>query len=165
VEPLRQALGLGLPFDALTSSTEGDTSFLWLGPDEWMLVTAPEVAEARVRAAREALTGAHHQLVDVSDYYTAIELAGAKARELLMKLTTLDVHARAFRFGMVAGSVFGRANAWLWQTGDDADESGPAFRLFIRWSMADYLWCAMAEAGREWGLAEQVPVKGERLTI
>ena len=165
VEPLRQALGLGLPFDPLTSSNSGSTSFLWLGPDEWMLVTAAEDAEARARTARDALAGIHHQLVDVSDYYTVIELSGTKARELLMKLTTLDVHARAFRAGMVAGSVFSRANAWLWQTGEHANEDGPTFRLFIRWSMADYLWCALADAGREWSVPEQVPVKGERLTV
>jgi len=65
----------------------------------------------------------------------------------------------------VAGSVFGRANALLWQTRSDADEAGPAFRLFIRWSMADYLWCLAADAGREWGVPEQVSVKDEKLTI
>ena len=82
-----------------------------------------------------------------------------------MKLTTLDLHPRAFRAGMVTGSVFGRANATIWQPLDDAAEGGPAFRLFIRWSMADYLWCLIADAGREWGVPEQVPVKGEVLTI
>jgi hypothetical protein len=39
------------------------------------------------------------------------------------------------------------------------------FRLLIRWSMADYLWCLLADAGREWGMPAEVPVKGERLTI
>jgi sarcosine oxidase subunit gamma len=65
---------------------------------------------------------------------------------------------------MVTGSVFGRVNAMIWQMADEG-ESGPVFRLFIRWSMADYLWCLIANAGREWGVPEQVPVKGERLTI
>jgi len=118
-----------------------------------------------LRTAEGALEGLHHQLVDVSDYYTVIDVAGRKSRELLMKLTTLDLHARAFILGMVAGSVFGRANALLWQTRSDADEAGPAFRLFVRWSMADYLWCIVAEAGREWGMPEQIPVKDEKLTI
>ena len=62
----------------------------------------------------------HHQLVDVSDYYTIIEVAGPKAREALMKLTTLDLHPRAFKPGMVTGSVFGRANAMIWLPLDDA---------------------------------------------
>lgn len=165
VEPLRRALGLGLPFDPLTSSTSGGTSFLWMGPDEWMLVTGAGDAAERRTAAQQALAGRHHQLVDVSDYYTMLEIAGESARSLLMKLTTLDLHPRAFRAGMVTGSVFGRANAMIWMPIGDGEEGGPAFRLFIRWSMADYLWCLLADAGREWGLPEQTPVKGEVLTI
>ncbi len=164
-ERLRGALGLGLPLDPLTSSTFGATSLLWMGPDEWMLVTAPADAAERSAAARAALAGMHHQLVDVGDYYTIIEVAGPKAREALMKLTPLDLHSRAFKAGMVTGSIFGRANAMIWQKGDDTEVGGPVFRLFIRWSMADYLWCLVADAGREWGVPEQVPMKGERLTI
>ena len=165
VERLRSALGLGLPFDPLTSSVSGETAFLWMGPDEWMLVTSPADAAERSRSAGGALSGLHHQLVEVTDYYTIVEVAGPKARELLMKLTTLDLHPRAFKAGMVTGSVFGRANATIWQAADDAAEGGPAFRLFIRWSMADYLWRLLADAGREWGMPEQAPVKGEILTI
>ena len=165
VERLRVALGLGLPFDSCTSSTNGETSFLWMGPDEWMLLTAPGETETRSREALDVLAGTHHQFVEVSDYYTIVEVAGPRTRELLMKLTTLDLHPRAFRLGMVTGSVFGRANAMIWQMRDDGAEGGPAFRLFIRWSMADYLWCLLADAGREWGVPDQVPVKGEALTI
>jgi heterotetrameric sarcosine oxidase gamma subunit len=157
-------IGLMLPRDPLQSSA-AEAGLLWLGPDEWMLVTPPAEAARTASDAAQALAGTHHQLVDVSDYYTVIELSGPKARELLMKLTTLDLHPRAFKAGMVAGSLFGRANAILWQTLDDASDGGPTFRLVIRWSMADYLWCALADAGREWGVPEQRPVKGEPLTL
>src|SRR5687768_6850504 len=146
VERLRVALGLGLPFDPSTSSTNGETSFLWMGPDEWMLVSAPGEAESRSREALAVLAGTHHQLVEVSDYYTIVEVAGPRARELLMKLTTLDLHSRAFRLGMVTGSVFGRANATIWHIADDGVDGGPVFRLLVRWSMADYFWCLLADA-------------------
>jgi sarcosine oxidase subunit gamma len=160
---VRAALGLGLPFEPLTSSASGETSFLWMGPDEWMLVTSAGEAESQADATRRALAGTHHQFVSVSDYYTIIEVAGPKAREALMKLTSLDLHPRAFKPGAVTGSVFGRVNAMIWLP--PAAEGNEAFQLFIRWSMADYLWCAIADAGREWGVPEQVPVKGEALTI
>jgi sarcosine oxidase subunit gamma len=127
-----------------------------------LLIPAGE-AEQRSAVARSALAGLHHQLVSVTDYYTIIEVAGPRAREALMKLTSLDLHPRAFTPGMVTGSVFGRANAMIWLP--FSDTGGDAFRLFIRWSMADYLWCAVADAGREWGVPEQMPIKGERLTI
>ena len=164
-ERLRSALPIGLPFDALTSSAEGETALLWMGPDEWMLVTAPEAAAEVSSRAIAALAGTHHQLVDVSDYYTAVDIAGPRARELLMKLTTLDLHPRAFRAGMVTGSVFGRANATIWLMTDEGTAGTEVFRIFVRWSMADYLWCVLAECGREWGLPAQVPVKGEQLTL
>ncbi|MBA3519227.1 MAG: hypothetical protein H0T75_16685 [Rhizobiales bacterium] len=165
VEPLRSVLGLGLPFDPMTSSAAGDTALLWMGPDEWMLVTAPGAASELHAKAKAALAGAHHQLVDASDYHTVIEVAGVKARELLMKLTTLDLHPRAFPAGMATGSVFGKANATIWLPMERADDNGLAFQLFIRWSMADYFWCLLANAGREWGIPEQAAVKGEALTI
>ncbi len=79
-----------------------------------------------------------------------------------MKLTTLDIHRREFQVGQVAGSMFGHASAWLWLTGE-SDDDGPSFRLIVRWSMADYLWCLLAECGREWGMPEEQPVAGEAL--
>ena len=153
---VKSALGLDLPQEPLTSSRSNDTACLWLGPDEWMIVgddnLAPDLAKA--------LAKTQSQLADVSDYYTVIEVAGPRAREALMKLTTLDIHPRAFQVGQVAGSLFGHANAWLWLTGE-SDDGGPAFRLFVRWSMADYLWCLLAECGREWGMPEEQPLAGE----
>jgi len=165
VGPLRDAFRLGLPFDPLTSSTGDGMSFLWLGPDEWMIVTEPEGAEERFGRAEQALAGIHHQLVKVGDYYTAVEISGPQARAVLMKLTTLDLHPRAFKAGMVAGSMFGRTQATLWQVTDDAEEGGPLFRLIVRWSMADYLWCLIADAAREFGAPEERPVAGEILTV
>ena len=159
---LHAALGVELPLEPLASSVAGDTAWLWMGPDEWMLVSAPAEGADRAAEARAALGGERHQLTDVGDYYTVIEVAGPRSRELLMKLTTLDLHPRTFAAGTVAGSVFGRVNALLWLKGDEP-ASGPVFQLFIRWSHADYLWCVLAACGREWGMPQEVPVKGETL--
>lgn len=163
---VKEATGLALPGEPLSSSVSDEAGkqavLLWLGPDEWMLVTPPEDAGKTAAALAKALDG-HHQLADVSDYYTAIDVTGAKARELLMKLTTLDIHPRAFRAGQVTGTILGHANATLWLVGDVDGEA--TIRLFVRWSHADYLWCLLADAGREWGVPEQVPISGEKLVI
>jgi sarcosine oxidase, subunit gamma len=159
------AVGMSLPTAPLSSATAGDMSLLWLGPDEWMLLTPPEQADAALADTRAALAQVHHQLVAVGDYYTLVEVSRQRSREALMKLTTLDLHPRAFKAGMVAGAMFGRTQATLWQVAVDAAEGGPLFRLIVRWSMADYLWCLIADAAREWGVPEQLPVGGEKLTI
>lgn len=155
--------GLALPAEPLTSSASGDIAWLWMGPDEWMLVLPQDDGGTIPAKLAEELAGLHHQLTEVSDYYTVIELSGRRARDMLMKLTTLDVHPRAFREGQVTGTNFGRAVAVLWLVSDGED--GPVFRLFVRWSLADYLWCLLADAGREWGMPDQAPVSGERLVI
>jgi sarcosine oxidase subunit gamma len=155
---VKEALGLDLPQEPLTGSRFNDTACLWLGPDEWMIIGEDD----RTRGLPKALAKTHFQITDVSDYYTVIEVSGPRARDALMKLTTLDIHPREFRVGQVAGSVFGHANAWLWLTGD-SDDDGPAFWLIVRWSMADYLWCLLAECGREWGMPEEQPVAGEAM--
>ncbi len=109
------AVGMSLPTVPLSSATAGELSLLWLGPDEWMLVTPAEQADAAFADACAALAEVHHQLVAVGDYYTLVEVSGRRSRDALMKLTTLDLHPRAFKAGTVAGSMFGRTHATLWQ--------------------------------------------------
>jgi sarcosine oxidase subunit gamma len=158
-------VGVPVPKEACTSTRQDETAILWIGPDEFWIVTAPNAEGAIADGLDEALAKVHHQVADVTSYYTAIELAGPRSREMLTKLTTLDLHREAFTAGQVAGSMFGRTQATLWQV--DADDpqvgadGGPLFRLFVRRTMADYLWCLLAEAGFEWGMPRQIPVAGE----
>jgi sarcosine oxidase subunit gamma len=154
------AVGVSLP-GACTATRKGDTAILWIGPDEFWIVTPEDAQSELAEKLGSALSGVHHQVADVSSYYTAIDLAGPRSREMLMKLTTLDMDRSAFTEGQVAGSNFGAAQATLWQSGADDADGGPVFRLFVRRSMADYLWCLLAEAGFEWGMPRQAPLSGE----
>jgi len=151
---LKSALKLELPTACRAIGTE-TLAVLWLGPDEWQVVVAPEDATATLDKLSTALLDTHHQLADVSDYHTTIEISGPAAAETLMKLTPLDLDPRAFEPGQVAGSVFGKAQGVLHRREDG--EGGPVFDLQVRWSMADYLWCVLAEGGREFGLPPQTP--------
>ena len=148
--------GVTLPQTACTMTQSDRARVFWLGPDEWMVLAAEDGQGAHIAdAIRTACEGAHHQLVDVSDYYAEIGVSGARAREVLAKLTTLDMHPRGFQAGQVKGSMFGRAPAILRLEPDAVPE---AFALTIRWSHADYLWCQLALAGREYGLPAQEPI-------
>ena len=149
------------PPEACRAARQGETAILWTGPDEFWIVTARDAQTELAKGLETALAGIHHQVADVSSYYTTIELAGPRAREMLMKLTTLDLDKSAFIEGQVAGTMFGAAQAVLWQTDADDADGGPRFRLFVRRSMADYLWCLLAEAGFEWGMPKQAPLSGE----
>ncbi len=163
--PVAAALGGAWAADPLTTSDWDRGSILWLGPEERMVIVPDAETLEIAGVLPEALEGTHHQLVEVSDYYTVLEVSGLPAWKLLSKTTTLDLHPRAFPPGMAAGGTFGHAQAILWRVRENSTEAMPTFRLIVRWSMADYLWCLLAECGREWGLPAQRPVSGERLTI
>ena len=78
-----------------------------------------------------------------------------------MKLATLDLHSRAFSPGDVSSSLFGKAMAWIYLEPQE-DSVEDLFVLTVRWSMADYLWCALAQAAREFGVSQPQPIGGEK---
>ena len=157
---VKSVLGIGLP-SASRSAQGDDVTLLWLGPDEWMLVTAPDAEKELAAKLADAFGSKPHQIASVGDYYTTIAISGANAREALAKLTMLDLHERAFKPGEVRGSVFAKATGLLHL----ADGDPPRFNLYVRASMADYLWCLLAVSGREFGMPQQQPRGGERLVI
>lgn len=157
--PFAAATGLELPRACRGTARGPGLSALWLAPDEWLLAT-PTVADAAARAAElgGALAGRHHQLVDVSDYYAVLELAGPAVRTLMAKLVTVDLHPRVFRRDQVVGTHLAKATVQLWLVADEDDGEGPAVRVVVRRSLADYVWCLVVAAGREWDLAPATPV-------
>ncbi|MGX1308494.1 sarcosine oxidase subunit gamma [Amorphus suaedae] len=154
------ATGVALPTEACTSATAGERSLLWLGPDEWMLVAPDGEAAALEAALTDALAGPRTQAVDVSDYYTVITLTGPRGRDVLAKFVTIDLHPRHFAKGRVVGTMAGSANIVIWLR-DESAAAGPVFDLVVRWSMADYLWCLLADSGAEFGCPPQHPRAGE----
>ncbi|MEZ5775836.1 MAG: sarcosine oxidase subunit gamma family protein [Hyphomicrobiaceae bacterium] len=152
-----EALGLKLPVAVKGTSRSGGASALWLGPDEWMIVTEAGGEGAAKAALDKALAGSPAQTVDVTDYYTEIVLAGPKAREILMRIATVDLHPRAFKAGDCIVSNFGRTVSICTMVEDVTSGAEDRFEIIVRISMADYLWCTLAEAGHEWGLPELAP--------
>ena len=160
-----KALGIGLPKSSPHTARGDAVDVLWMSPDEWLIVGEADTELTTATALEDALAGKHHQVTDVTDYYTVLSLQGGAARAVLMKLTMLDVHKRAFKAGEVRGTMLMHTQATLFQRLDDDAEGGPVFDIFVRWSMADYLWCLIAECGVEFGLPAQKPITGERLVI
>ncbi len=159
---LESGAGLALPHLPCMSAASGLVVTLWLGPSEWLAMTPQGEESALAAAMRKALAAEHHQITDVTDYYTVISASGPLVRDALAKLTPLDLHPRAFPEGAVKGSVFGRVPAQLHRPAEGGGDV-PRFEIVIRWSHADYLWCLLALAGREYGLPAQKPEGGVRL--
>ncbi|MEP1443029.1 MAG: sarcosine oxidase subunit gamma family protein [Hyphomicrobiales bacterium] len=129
----------------------------WIGPDTLMVLAGE--GEALADSFSSELDGKACQVANISNNYTVIELSGARARDVLQKLSTLDLDAAAFGKGAVAGTVFAHSNVVLACRLDAPD----TFDIVIRRSHADYLWCLIADAGYEYGFDKQAIVAGETL--
>ena len=126
---------------------------LWLGPHEFLVVAPAESPRVPGRrpgpgALREALGDGEGQVVDLSANRTTFELSGPRARAVLEKGCSLDLHPRAFS----AGTAWPRRSATSRRCcGRPAEES---FRIFPRASFADFLGRWLLDAMREFASAE-----------
>ena len=125
-------LGTSLPSGCGDVSAKGPHSVLWLGPDEWLVVSEAD-PDALTRRLVGAIDGDHAAAVDVSANRTVLALRGPAARAVLQKGCPLDLHPRAFGVGRAASTTLARVPVLLWQTGPDS------YHLLPRSSFADYV--------------------------
>lgn len=145
-------LGVALPLAPNTVGNGAGCSVLWLGPNEWLIVLPGAQEAATARNLRTALDGLFVAVTEVSGGQTVIALRGKKARDLLAKGCSLDLHPRTFGPGQCAQSHLAKAPILLQQI-DDA----PTFELIARRSFADYLWLWLEDAAEEYGLTVLAP--------
>jgi len=146
-ERASRALSIALPVDPCSTAGGDALRVVWAGRDDWFVIGAPGRAETIGRALSEALTGSHHAVTDVSSGYTVLRLSGVPVLDVLSHGCPLDLHLRAFRTGMSAGSHFFKASVWLWKAGD-----APEFEMLVRRSFRDYVWLLLERCSAECGL-------------
>lgn len=140
---IEAALGFSLPGANRVAGAAG-RDVLWLGPDEWLVVgdagTEHEIEGLLRGVAGEGLL----VVVDLSANRTVLEIAGDRAREVLGSCCHLDLHPRVFGPGDCAQTLLQKAPIIIQQT-----DATPAYRLFVRPSLAAYVaaWLAEGAAG------------------
>ena len=145
---VKKVLGVALPVEANTASENAEgRQVLWLSPDEWLVVVPDGREGETIAALYEAMSGEHFAAVDVSSSRTVIGLVGRRAREVLMKGLSLDLHPDVFGPGRCVQTTLARCHVLLHQV-DDA----PGYDLYVHRSFADYLFRWLEDAGREFGV-------------
>lgn len=147
---VREAVGVGLPFAPLTSTHARAVTLLWLGPDEWLVACEAGTEAGVARALRTTLVDVPCAVTDLTEAQTIIRVSGPRARDLIAKGCTLDLHPRVFGLGRVARSTVAHATVILHQTASDGDGDGPAFDLYVARSFAEHLWRWLADAAAEY---------------
>ena len=145
-------LGFRLPTEPNTTGGKGGLLALWLGPDEWLVVTPPDAQPSLADSLEAALDGIHSSVADVTGGHTVITLSGPRAREVLAKGCPLDLHPSVFRPGDCAQTLLAKANVTI-RCVDDA----PSFELIVRRSFADYTALWLHDAALEYGCAVVPP--------
>ncbi|HXY95395.1 MAG TPA: sarcosine oxidase subunit gamma family protein [Steroidobacteraceae bacterium] len=136
------ALKLAVPSAACRAAAAGDAAALWLGPDEWLLISAERAADETTVELRAALAGLPHSLVDVSHRQVALEVSGPDAPLLLAAGCPLDLERGAFPVGMCTRTMLAKAEIVLWRTGANV------FRIEVWRSFAPYVSAFLGEAAR-----------------
>jgi sarcosine oxidase subunit gamma len=144
--PVAGVLGAELP-GTMRATTAGETTALWLGPDEWLVLLAADRAPATAAALSEALAGTHHAVVEVSDRMAGIRATGARVRDVLAAGCPLDLHPRVYGPGTVTRTLLGKVPVVLHRPGEPE-----AFELWVNGSFAPYAWLFLENAAREFGV-------------
>jgi sarcosine oxidase subunit gamma len=127
-----RGLRVSLPVQPMTSAEAGATAALWLGPDEWLVLNAPDDCGVSLQAVP-------HSLVDVSHRQVGLVLTGRLAARVLTSGCPLDLSSRGFPVGMVTRTIFHKAEIVLWRRPS-------AFHVEVSRSIEDYVRGHLAAA-------------------
>lgn len=143
-EAVSRATGLGVP-DQRQALMGKDTATLWMAPDELLLICPYTEVTERLAAIEDALKGAHHLAVNVSDARCHLHVAAEGARETLAKLCPVDLAPDAFTPGMLRRTRMAQIAAAFWL--DDSD----TFHLICFRSVSDYAFNLLKTAASPGG--------------
>lgn len=119
----------------LMSTTSGGAATVWEWAEEWLQTFHPE-------------WDVH--VTPVTTSYASINVAGPRSRELLERLTDVDISADAFGYMNVrTGTVAGVTDVVLWRIGFTGELS---FELHIPAAYGLHVWEELMRAGQDLGV-------------
>ncbi len=141
------AYGKAAPSKPQAVSAEG-ALLLWSGPDQFLVLSRRGDGSAMERA-RSAFAGVA-SLSEQSDGRALLRISGARVRDMLAKVCSLDLHAAAFPAGAAAATSIDHTSVNLWRGEDSGGE--PVFHLLIFATFAESLWHTLLDSGAEYGI-------------
>lgn len=122
-------------------------TLIWSGPDQFIVLARKSQGAEQQAKLRKALSG-NASLSDQSDGRCLIRISGARARDALAKLSSLDLHGAAFVAGTAATTSIDHTSVNLWRGADEA----PVYYLLVFSSFADSIWHTIVDSSLEYGV-------------
>lgn len=135
-----ERFGVKLPREPNTATGAGAVRALWLGPDEWLLVSESSLPDAPSAIGTGTLT-------DVSHGRAALRVSGPHVRAALAKFCPLDLHPREFPPDRCAQTAIAKVSVIL-----DHVQPG-VFDLYCPRSYAGSFWHSLIDACAEYRYA------------
>ena len=152
--PARMATARPLP--ARPEAVEADGALLiWSGPDQFLALSPRRLR--RWKRHGSAFSGIA-SLSEQSDGRSLIRITGSRARDMLAKVCSLDLHPSVFPVGAAAATSIDHTSVNLWR-GNDKDGSA-VFYLLVFSTFAESLWHTLLDSGAEYGIRSMPPGHG-----
>jgi len=137
---IEKILGMILPKETCGTSSKEKITSLWLGPNEWLLVSNSEIPKETNTYELEQILfdnisktnlGA---ITNVTDHYTIFKLSGSNIFEVLSKGCPFDFSSEIFGDNKVVLTILNHVDVTIHRKSEnDVD-------LYVRRSFAGYLW-------------------------
>lgn len=125
-----------------------DGALCWMAPDEVLLLVPYDTVSAALGRLSEALGTHHHLAVDVSDARACFTVSGGAARDVMAKLTPVDVSPRAFQPGRFRRTRLAQVPGAFWM------RDATTFEIIAFRSVADYVFELLSTAADPVGRME-----------
>jgi sarcosine oxidase subunit gamma len=115
-------------------AVDGDNGLAWMSPDEVLVMVHYTDVDAAAEALTLGLKKQHVLVVNVSDARSVIRVSGAGARDVLARLTPVDMHASKLTAGDLRRARLAQVAGAFWLV-DDTTIDLICFR-----SVSDYVY-------------------------
>ncbi len=139
---VKSAVGVDMPAQRTITMNKG-MGAAWMSPDEFLLMMPYAVAEATASKLRKSLGKTHSLVANVSDARVVFTLTGVGAREVVAKLSPVDM--QALKIGEIRRTRLAQVPAAFWMSGED-EITLVAFR-----SAAGYVFDLLTNAAKKGG--------------
>lgn len=124
-----------------------DATLIWSGPDQFLVLS--KGGKHTIEALAPVFVGSA-SLSEQSHARALIGISGEKARAMLAKLSSIDLHPDVFGVGAAAATSMDHTSVTLWRGGDHDDQA--VFNLLVFATFAESLWHTILDSAAEYGV-------------
>ncbi|TGS17957.1 sarcosine oxidase subunit gamma [Mesorhizobium sp. M2E.F.Ca.ET.209.01.1.1] len=124
-----------------------DATLIWSGPDQFLVLSKD--GKHTMEALAPGFAGSA-SLSDQSHARALISISRAKARAMLAKLSSIDLHPDVFGVGAAAATSMDHTSVTLWRGGDRDGQA--VFNLLVFATFAESLWHTVLDSAAEYGV-------------